>query len=92
MKVGPLCCLDCEAQSVLDLAGDDRLVVANQAGKNRQPGRVSRCPAIRPKLVRLEVENCPRAAMPARPHESRVPRLVEPAAIPVNDEDVPITS
>ena len=81
-----------EADGVADDARGD-LVVAHEAGQDREAGGVSRRPGVRPQRVRPQVEH--RAAV--RPPASVAVRvgaeqLVEPAGALVDDEDVAIAA
>ncbi len=80
-----------EADRMVDLTPLD-LVVANQAGQDRQPRRVGRGPAPRPEVVHTEVPDRARAGPPplSAVLAPRLVQLVEPAAIPVQHEHVTV--
>ena len=67
------------------------VLVAGEAGQDRQAGRVGGRPAGRAKLVRAEIEDRARAGLPATA-AGRVEgeQLVELAAVAVDDQRVPV--
>ena len=80
-----------EAQRVVDRAAA-HLLVAGQAGQDRQPGGVRRRPAARAQAVRAQAPDRARAGAPAPAAGLRVGgvQLVQPAAVPVHDDHVPV--
>src|SRR5439155_22858253 len=83
---------DREAQGVVD-AAVLQVLVAREAGEDRQPGGVGRGPGLRPQVVRVEAPDRPRSGTPGRlPGLRRVERvqLVEAAGVAVDDDRVAI--
>ena len=80
-----------EPQRVVDRAGGD-LVVASEAGQDREAGGVGRGPAGRPQVVGAEVEDRARAGRPAPPAVVRVggEQLVVGARVAVDHDHVPV--
>ena len=83
---------DREAQGVVDHALLHDLVVADEAGVDRQPGGVGGGPAVGPQGVRAEVEHRARAGLPRRAAALRVggEQLVELARGVVDHEHVAV--
>ena len=78
-----------EPQRVVDDAARD-LVIAREAGKNRQAGRVRRRPPGRPHRVRAQVPDRARACRPAAALRLQRIQLVEPACVLVDQQCVTV--
>ena len=74
---------------MVDRAARD-LVVAREAGEDRQAGRVGRRPARRSEPVRPQVPDRARAGVPAAARPRERVQLVEPARVAVDDQRVPV--
>ena len=68
------------------------LVVAHQAGQDRQPGRVGRRPAVGPPAVRVHVEERARAGLPLAAVVEDVVQLVEMRFVAIDDQQVAIAA
>ena len=89
VDVGPLRRVDGEAQGVVDLPFL-HLVVAHEAGKHRQAGRVGRGPAVGTQGVGAQVEHGARAGRPALTAGVGVEELVEQEVVGVEDQHVAV--
>ena len=69
-----------------------QLVVADHGGKDRQPGRVGRGPAVGPQLVRAEIEHRRLRRLPAAVGPQGLVELVEDAAGGIDDDGVPVAA
>ena len=80
-----------EAQRVVDRAAA-HLLVAREAGQDRQPGGVGRGPAARAQAVRAQVPDRARARAPAPAAGLRIggEQLVQAAAVAVHDDHVAV--
>jgi len=80
-----------EADSVLDLAGG-HFVIANQAGKDWQPGSIGRSPRPRPLFAILEVPDRCRVRVPAAiTIRIGTGEFIEEAVAVVDHQRVPVT-
>ena len=73
-----------------DLVGPESLVITNQSGQDRQARGIRGRPALGPPAVGVEIEECPRARLPARAGPAQVEQLVEVPVVAVHDQHVPI--
>ena len=81
-----------EAKRMRDLGGAVDVLIAHEAGKDREPGSVSGCPGVRPPAVDAQIEDRARAGIPSS--SCRIParreELVEHRAIAIDDEEMSI--
>src|SRR5262245_49666447 len=77
---------------MLNFRTSECLVVSDQAGQNRQPGRVGRRPAIGPASVRAEIEKGTRSTTPLQAVEEDVVELVDVTPVTIDDQHVSIAA
>src|SRR6185437_6856570 len=79
-----------ESQGVPDLARGYGLVIANQARKDRQTGRVGRAPTRGSERIRVHVEDRPRSRSPTLGIAMGVEKFVEFPSIAIDYQNMPI--
>ena len=80
-----------DAHRVSDHASP-QLVKTHHGWEDRQPGGVGRGPALRPQLVRFQVENRRLRTLPPAVGLDRLVKLVEPPSHRVDDDRVPVAA